>query len=610
MHIPSEVWGLVAGRLERDGCASAPAVLGAVCRASALSCPRPDGGGVWAAAVHAASHGHADLLRWLAAERGARGEGLRAECSVAAAEGGHLAALEALWGAEGRPDCEAVYVRAAARGRTEVLRWAAARGFAFFTENCAAAAAQGGHLDALRFLVDKAGVPVDRRTLSEAAKGGHLELLMWARAEGCPWGGSTCAKAARGGHLELLRWAREAGCPWDVRACNAAARGGHLETLRYLREEGCPWDENTCSDAAKGGHLETLVWARAEGCPWDAATCYNAACGGHLETLVWARAEGCPWNEASALAASRRGHLDVLRWLFDNGCPWSPLAAFNWCPQVHDSGVLRLLVERGEIALRADLMCGPAEAGDLDTLEWLRLQGCPHDEWAHAGAAAQGHTEVLRWFREHGGLQTPASMSYVATRAARGGHIGTLEYLHSLGCERHELACSYAAEHGGLKTLRWLRERGWPWAVPLVADASVEVWSWALRDGATWAPEVADRAAHEGRLPLLRWALGEGLAVCAASVTACAAAGGQVEVLRWARRELGAELEPSHALAAAEWGHFDALRWLVAEACPWDADACVAAAAKRARGADRAIRRWVTAGGGCSKTTTPNYYIF
>ena len=75
------------------------------------------------------------------------------------------------------------------------------------------------------------------------------------------------AAAAEGGHLELLRWARENGCPWDEATPAFAAEGGHLELLRWARENGCPWDAETCARAAEGGHLELLRWARANGCP-------------------------------------------------------------------------------------------------------------------------------------------------------------------------------------------------------------------------------------------------------------------------------------------------------------------------------------------------------
>jgi uncharacterized protein YabN with tetrapyrrole methylase and pyrophosphatase domain len=45
--------------------------------------------------------------------------------------------------------------------------------------------------------------------------------------------------------------------------------GGHLEVLLWARANGCPWDEEACMEAATGGRLHVLQWARANGCPWD-----------------------------------------------------------------------------------------------------------------------------------------------------------------------------------------------------------------------------------------------------------------------------------------------------------------------------------------------------
>ena len=39
------------------------------------------------------------------------------------------------------------------------------------------------------------------------------EVAGAARADGTPWDRSTCAAAARGGHLDALQWARANGCP-------------------------------------------------------------------------------------------------------------------------------------------------------------------------------------------------------------------------------------------------------------------------------------------------------------------------------------------------------------------------------------------------------------
>ena len=48
--------------------------------------------------------------------------------------------------------------------------------------------------------------------------------------------------AAEGGHLEVLKFLHEKGCPWDELATYSAALGSHLgaplDVLKYLHEQG------------------------------------------------------------------------------------------------------------------------------------------------------------------------------------------------------------------------------------------------------------------------------------------------------------------------------------------------------------------------------------
>ena len=43
-----------------------------------------------------------------------------------------------------------------------------------------------------------------------------------------------------------------------------------------------------------------------------------------------------------------------------------------------------------------------AWGGNLEVLKWLHNTGCPWDSWTCAAAAYGGHLDVLQWAREHG----------------------------------------------------------------------------------------------------------------------------------------------------------------------------------------------------------------
>ncbi|WZN65436.1 hypothetical protein HKI87_12g69940 [Chloropicon roscoffensis] len=122
----------------------------------------------------------------------------------------------------------------------------------------------------------------DENTCHWAAYGGHLEVIKWLRAKGCPWGEVTSRSAALGGHLEVLQWmrAQDPPCPWTSDVCYRAASEGHLDILRWARSQGCPWNEEVTCAAAKGGHLKVLNWLIKEGCPYDKSKCRGAAVRG------------------------------------------------------------------------------------------------------------------------------------------------------------------------------------------------------------------------------------------------------------------------------------------------------------------------------------------
>jgi len=246
-------------------------------------------------------------------------------------------------------------VWAARLGRLPALKRLVAAGWCCRQLTCAAAA-EGGHLEALQWLVLKARVNGARNTTYHAALGGALECLRWAVEHGCGMDAGVYVAAAKHGHAHVIRWlADEQRVPWsgdDVLACELTAARGDLELLQYLRDRGCPWTAGTCAAAAGAGHMHVLRWARATGCAWNNRATAAAAEGGHREVLQWLRAQDppCPWDSRSCAAAAKGGHLTVLQWLraCTPPCPW-------------DGSALTWALHQGHAAVAA----------------WLRAAGCP-----------------------------------------------------------------------------------------------------------------------------------------------------------------------------------------------------------------------------------------
>ena len=132
----------------------------------------------------------------------------------------------------------------------------------------------------------------DKNTIDWAALYGRLEVMKWLRAKGCPWDRYTSSKAADRGQLEVLQWMRgqDPPCPWNSDVCYEAASAGHLEVLRWARSQDCPCHQGVPYAAAQGGHLKVLRWLIKEGCPYDKSMCRAAAAEGgeHTrEVLKW-----------------------------------------------------------------------------------------------------------------------------------------------------------------------------------------------------------------------------------------------------------------------------------------------------------------------------------
>jgi len=84
-------------------------------------------------------------------------------------------------------------------------------------------------------------------TITAAAAQGNLEMVKYCVANACPINKYACAFAADGGHLECLKYLREeAKAPWDYEVLHFAHAKKHLECLRYAIEKKCPtWSDYT-----------------------------------------------------------------------------------------------------------------------------------------------------------------------------------------------------------------------------------------------------------------------------------------------------------------------------------------------------------------------------
>ena len=230
---------------------------------------------------------------------------------------------------------ETAYIAAGKGGSVPVLRWLRVHGpeGGQTTERrCMIAAAFGGHLDALQWLISDERRPDLLRVCSwEAAKGGHLHVLEWLfSTDSCEPDTGTLYCAVKGGNLAVLQWLHAHGSRMDGHECFYAAKYGHLDVLKWVHSKGCGLDSQVFTAAAQQGHVEMLEWLHQKQCPWDERVAAGAAGEGHLVALQWLHETGCPWGEETSEAAMEKGHLETMAWLSSAGCPIGDLTMMKW----------------------------------------------------------------------------------------------------------------------------------------------------------------------------------------------------------------------------------------------------------------------------------------
>ena len=169
----------------------------------------------------------------------------------------------------------------------------------------------------------------------------------------------------------------------------------------------------------------------------------------------------------------------------------------------------------------------------------------------------------------------PEVIKRVLYVAAWNGYLEVFEKYWSQGPQKKlsklwdEHTCSWAAFHGHLEVIKWLRAKGCPWGIAASANA-----------------------AYSGHLEVLQWMRAQG-PPCPWDSYVCyyAAEHGHLDVLRWARSQ-GCPWDGRAPRAAALWGHLKVLKWLIKEGCPYGKSKCRRAAVKGGERA-RKVLEWL-----------------
>jgi ankyrin repeat protein len=96
-------------------------------------------------------------------------------------------------------------------------------------------AAKGGHMEIVKFMIEKGGKDFDW-TMTNAARGGHMEIVKLMIEKGATDFNWAISYAAEGGHMEIVKFMIEKGATYFNWAMNNAAEGRHMEIVKYLEQ--------------------------------------------------------------------------------------------------------------------------------------------------------------------------------------------------------------------------------------------------------------------------------------------------------------------------------------------------------------------------------------
>jgi hypothetical protein len=236
-------------------------------------------------------------------------------------------------------------------------------------------------LTALREL----GMPLNDTVVEAAALSGRFNILQHLLTEQrCPVTDTLSHYAARSGSIPMLQWLRsDTQCVFDEYTCDGAAITGQLAALQHLRSKGCDWnDESIPCYAAASGSMELVEWLlQQDDIEFDAEALAFAVGVGQSAMVERLRATGCEWDEEFCRQAVIHRAIDTLRWLREQGCPWDVTELYELAACNNQTDILAYVAEQGELpdagAMAVALNC----AGTFDQLQAAQLIKQHGAEW-------------------------------------------------------------------------------------------------------------------------------------------------------------------------------------------------------------------------------------
>jgi hypothetical protein len=183
---------------------------------------------------------------------------------------------------------------AAMKGHLELLRWCYAHGCPWREASRAPYyAVKSGDINVMAWVLQQPGTQLSKDVMCRSAIKDRAAMCEFLHEQHCPWDERSCNAAAFGGHLDLLRWLVDSGCPYDAgQLCWATAVRGSVKVLMYLQQAGilsAALLSRTLDGAAIRNKLAAARWLREQGAQWPSASDWFSWSS---DAQAWSIAEG------------------------------------------------------------------------------------------------------------------------------------------------------------------------------------------------------------------------------------------------------------------------------------------------------------------------------
>jgi hypothetical protein len=341
------------------------------------------------------------------------------------------------------------------------------------TSSAINAAAEGGQFEFLLRLPKSVYTQNTYVSVGQwAARCGHLAIVEWVLKRRTShlvdsFVDDMSIRAAEGGQIVMLDFLQTIHrVVLRYRHVDRAASHGQLAMVQWLEEHGIVASRETMRQANEHGNLALIQWLCARKCPFPESMFEDAVrrwhSDAHIQFLI---AAGCPMHEQAYIHAAHSGVVARLQLLHDVGCPWSSKEASTAMNNAITSNVLACVVWLHDVkgvTLTLATAINAAAKNATAILQWLIEQKCPMSMGVSIALAKANHMDTLRWLRDTGAVSIVSSR--VLKYAALHGDLDMVQWLRAHDCPWHaNMWCKVVARHCGDRAmLRWLLDNGCP----------------------------------------------------------------------------------------------------------------------------------------------------